>query len=157
MVDIEVDAFLADAVEAINGKLYALGAGWNIIYSAAFPMQHSRLGLGIIVRVPYTATNQNHTLEISLEDEDGTSQQIGIGPNGRIDKVKGDFNVGRPPALQAGDEQVVPMAIGIENLPLEKPGRCCFVFAVDGAERKRLPFRVMQLTQMGPVFTAQPE
>ena len=35
MSTIELDAFLADSVASVQGKLYALGAGWNRIAVAA--------------------------------------------------------------------------------------------------------------------------
>ncbi len=52
MGDIELDAFLADSVASVQGKLYALGAGWNRIAVALFPARHDRVGIGLLVRIP---------------------------------------------------------------------------------------------------------
>ena len=52
MGDIELDAFLADSVASVQGKLYALGAGWNRIAVALFPARHDRVGIGLLFRVP---------------------------------------------------------------------------------------------------------
>lgn len=56
----EVDAFLADSIVSAEGKLYVQGAGWNKIQATSFPFRHSRIGIGVIIHVPYTATNQVH-------------------------------------------------------------------------------------------------
>jgi len=94
----EVDAFLADSAEAVQGKIYALGIGWNSIYAAAFPTQHPRLSIGLTIRVPYTATNQMHRLTVRLETSDGERVRIGqqaAGPGQELRPVYefgGEFN-----------------------------------------------------------------
>jgi len=52
MSTIELDAFLADSVASVQGKLYALGAGWNRISVALFPARHDRIGIGLLFRLP---------------------------------------------------------------------------------------------------------
>lgn len=73
----EEAAFLADSVVAAEGKLYVRGAGWNVINTQALPCRHDRIGVGVRVSVPYTATNQMHSLEFVLEDADGKALPIG--------------------------------------------------------------------------------
>lgn len=151
---IEVDAFLADSVVAADGKLYALGVGWNTISAPAVPFFHDRVGIGVLVRVPYTATNQQHSLVVWLEDADGAKMPIGDAPDGegKIDEFRIEFNVGRPPTLSPGDEQVVPFALQINNLPFDQLGSYRFVFSVDGEPLRRLNFRVYQLQQQNVVL-----
>ncbi|MBI4729274.1 MAG: hypothetical protein HY775_07185 [Acidobacteria bacterium] len=140
---IEVDAFLADSVVVAEGKLFTQGAGWNIINTQGLPARHDRIGVGILVRVPYTATCQKHRLEIRLEDEDGARVSLGDArEGGRIDRIEAEFNVGRPPNLPHGDEQNVPFAININGLAFENAGAFRFVIAVDTVDAKELPFRV---------------
>ena len=149
---VEVDAFLADSVVAAEGKLYALGVGWNNITVPAIPFQQPRIGIGVLVRVPYTATNQQHSLVISLEDGDGNVLPLGDKPDGgKVTEFSIDFNVGRPPTLAPGDEQVVPFALQIDSLPFEKLGPYRFAFAVDGEPVRRLMFRVNQLQQQNVI------
>lgn len=151
---IEIDAFLADSVVVAEGKIHAQGAGWNVINAARVPTRHDRIGIGFVVRVPYTATNQEHTFELRLEDEDGKRLTFGDNPDGegRIEALGGQFNVGRPPTLKAGDEQVVPFAVNINGLLLEKAGNYRFVIAIDGHDTKQLPFRVMLIQQATPII-----
>lgn len=143
----EVDAFIADDVESVGGKLYALGAAWNIIRTEAVPTRHHRLALGIIVRVPYTATNQKHTLEVWIEDQDGKRLVLNEGgqvPEGEepLRALTGEFNVGRPPDLPAGAEQIVPISMRFNNVVFENAGSYRFVIEIDGSQEKVLPFRI---------------
>jgi len=154
---VQIDAFLADSVVTAEGKLFVQGAGWDNINTPGFPYAHDRIGIGMLVRVPYTDTNQDHRFAISLEDEDGQELPLadappGVeSPDGKIRRIEGAFNVGRPPTLVAGDDQLIPMALNFNGLPLEHPGRYTFVVEIDGTEAKRLPFRVHQMQSFGPV------
>jgi hypothetical protein len=141
----EVDAFLADSVETVNGKIYALGMGWNVITTPAVPTTHPRIGLGMLIRVPYTATNQPHQMELRLEDADGQvlalTEKPGE-PGESVHKLGATFNVGRPPQLTPGEEQIVPLSINIDRLTFEKAERYRFVIAIDGSDVKELSLRV---------------
>jgi hypothetical protein len=151
----DVEAFLADSVVVAEGKLYAQGAGWNMINVNVLPAQHDRIGIGLVITVPYTETNQEHAFSLHLETEDGEQLPLGDAPpgmdspDGRMRRIEGVFNMGRPPTLVAGDEQVIPLAINLKGLPFEAAGRYTFVVQVDGEEVKRLPFRV-QPARFGP-------
>ena len=151
---IEVDGFLADSVVVAEGKIYVQGAGWNVINAVRLPAQHDRIGIGFVVRVPYTATNQDHAFEVRLEDADANRLTFGDNPEGegRVEGLGGQFNVGRPPTLKPGDEQVVPFAVNINALPLEKAGNYRFVISIDGQDIKELPFRVMLIQQPKPII-----
>ncbi len=146
----EVDAFVADSVVAVEGKLYAQGAGWNVINTTALPVRHSRIGIGLIIRVPYTATNQMHRFEVRLDDSDGGRIPLGDAPlgveseDGKVYAVGGQFNVGRPPMLPAGDEQIVVVALNLDGLVFARADAYNVVIEIDGIEVNRLPIRVAQ-------------
>ena len=150
----DVDAFLADSVVAAEGKLYVQGAGWNAIFSPVVPVRQSRLGVGVLIQVPYSATNQMHTLEVKIVDADENSLVIADAPlgsdtpDGKVRELKGQFTVGRPPLLPAGDEQIVPIALNIDGLVFPEPGRYSVVVSISGTEVKRLPIRVQLVAQM---------
>jgi hypothetical protein len=106
-IEMEVDAFLADAAESVNGKIYAIGIGWNTIFAQTFPATHPRIALGVTVHVPFTATNQQHRFSVHLEDGDGNHLLLGsaVLPDGTEQELRvlgTNFNVGRPPLLPAG-------------------------------------------------------
>lgn len=153
----QIDAFLCDSVVSAEGKLYVHGAGWNTIWAQSFPARHPRVGIGIIIHVPYTATNQVHKLEVRVEDQDGNVIPIGDAPpgtdspDGKIRKLGGEFNVGRPPVLPPGDQQVVALAIQIDGLTFTDPNMYSVVIDLDGSEAKRLPMRVALLAAPAPM------
>lgn len=143
-----VDAILCDSVVTADGKLYLQGGGWHVLGADSFPFRQSRIGLGVILGVPYTATNQNHTLSMRLEDEDG--QQVQFGPvlaeqerDGKTPApIEARFNIGRPARIQPGEAQLLPFAINLDQLQFDKPATYSFVIDIDGNEVKRLIFRV---------------
>lgn len=140
----EIDAFLADSAESVQGKLYAIGIGWNSIFSTGFPFAQSRIALGITVQVPYNETNESHTIAVHLEDEDGRRKQLGMSApdNAPIAEIRSSFNVGRPPQLQAGDAQMISFAMNFDQLPFENPTMYNWVISIDDVATKRLPMRV---------------
>ena len=154
----ETDALLADSAAVAEGKVYVQGGGWNLINVQSFPFQQARIGIALVVKVPYTATNQVHRFKLSLQDEDGEVVGLGDAPpgieteDGKIRGIEGVFNIGRPPLLPPGDEQIVPLALNLDGISFEHPGRYSFGFEIDGSEVNRLSFRVQQPTnEMRPL------
>jgi hypothetical protein len=141
ITELGIDAFLCDSAVTAEGKLYAQGGGWNEIRTPGFPFRQPRMGLGLIVTVPYTATNQNHRLEVQLMSEDGLLP-LQTSPDGEKSTLEAQFNLGRPATLQPGDAQVVPFAVNIDGCEFSSPGAFSFVLRLDGTEVKRLTFRV---------------
>ncbi len=151
-----VDAFIADAASTAEGKIYALGMGWNVIYANAFPATHNHLAIAMTIHVPYTQTNQPHQVLVHLETEDAVKVKLGetrTGPEAEPEDILvigGEFSVGRPPALPAGDEQIVPLALSVDSLRFDHPGMYSWVISIDGTQMRRLPMRVALLNQLGP-------
>jgi hypothetical protein len=151
---IKVDAFLADSAETVQGKIYAMGIGWNNLFSQTFPLIYPRMALAAIISIPYTATNSNHKYRVYLEDAD--ARRISLQPGGEQGEENPkmldfgtDFNVGRPPLLPPGDPQVVPVSLVFDQLFIETPGMYSWVITIDGQELTRLHMRVVQLAQPG--------
>jgi len=124
---------LADYAEAVNGKLYLMGGAWDRIgvRDAGQPM---RFGVAVGVLVPWTATNQNHVLRLTLEDMDGTEHGV---------VVESTFVTGRPPELRPGSNQRVLLAVNT-LMPPPAPAEYALVASVDGDERRRVVFTVIQ-------------
>lgn len=152
-----VNGFLADSVASAEGKLYVQGAGWNVINAASLPARHSRIGIGVLIHVPYLATNQPHVLELTLEDADGGRLPLGDAPpapetpDGKVRSIRAEFNVGRPATIHPGDEQLVPIAINVDQLTFDREDQYSFVVRLDGTEMRRLSFRVNLVKQIGVV------
>lgn len=146
--DFTVNAVLCDSAVTAEGKVYIQGGGWNILGTNGFPFNQPRIGLAVVVGIPYTATNQNHRFSVELEGEDSQllplSSPPADDPTGEPQMaIEAQFNIGRPPHIQPGDAQTIPFAINFDQLRFESPGAFAFVMKIDGREVERLVFRVM--------------
>ena len=143
-VEIELDAFLADSVTSVQGKLYALGAGWNRIGVAQFPARHDRIGVGLLFRLPPGAPAEARRFELRLIGPPGQELTLGAGPNGPINRIGGEFTAG------GAEEQIVPIALNLNGLALPAPGDYRFVISIQGEDARTLPFAVQPIRAAGP-------
>ncbi len=128
---------LADHAEAVNGKLYVVGGGWDRIYATAFPTTHAHMSVAGILVVDWNETNERHTLELHLRDADGNE----LVPA----RIQGQFELGRPPGMRPGDASNIPVVFIENNLQFQAPGSYAFEWVVDGHELGRLHFSVQPL------------
>jgi Family of unknown function (DUF6941) len=124
---------LADFVQAVDGKLYMLGGGWNVLNVATFPASHT-VGIGVAIDISWNETNERHHADLLVEDADGTafeSPRVGI-----------DFETGRPPGHPVGTDQRLVFAV---NGPIEiaAPGSYSIVLRVSETELGRTRFQVV--------------
>ena len=139
MEPIVVDAFLADHVVESGHKLYANGVGWNIMRVKQLPGPLPPMGIGVLIHVPYTSTNEKHRFGVRLEGADGETIPLRTGEG---DAIGVEFNVGRPADLQPGDDQIVPLAINLIGVQIEATGAYMFRLSIDGDDARSLRFRV---------------
>src|SRR5262249_57332549 len=133
----EIEAFLADSVQATGGKLHALGIGWRVIQASAIPVRHDRIGIGLIGRTEAGEAGQ-HTLTLSLLDPEGAARAFGAGG-----PLQATFS---SPAGQG----TATLALNLDGIVFEAEGDHTFVVTIDGTPITRLPFRV-QTTPEPPV------
>ena len=138
---------LCDHAEAADGKLFINGAGINVLWTNPQPPHPVTFSVGVIVQVPYTATNQVHTITVSLFDEDGQPvvpwMPDGAPERSRAITIEGQFNIGRPPILPAGEAQTLRFAFNIQGVALPALGMYSVTIDLDGSKLRRLPFRLM--------------
>jgi hypothetical protein len=129
---------LADHAEAINGKLYLMGGGWDRLWVADFGQPH-RLAIAVGVLVPWNATNRQHDLALLLEGEDGQP----------LLRINVPILMGRPPALRPGDTQRMVLAI---NGPVALPGPGTYAVRalLNGEEDRRATFHAEAAPQSPP-------
>lgn len=129
----DVSMLLCDRAQVAEGKLYVLGAGWNLV-AAGFPFPCE---VAVLVEVPWTATNEKHDFVLSLLTEDGDSVELG----GEVVQVAGQFEVGRPPGIKPGSalNQQMVFKFGMLQLP---PSGYVFEFSIADQMLARKPFRV---------------
>lgn len=122
---------LADAAQVVGGKVYLIGGGWETLVVNQFPAQQY-LAIAASFRVPWNETNQRHSVEIEIQNEDGRS----------FVRFQGQIEVGRPPGIPLGCDQRAQLAFACV-LPFEAPSNFVIVASIEGQEMKRTPFRVV--------------
>ena len=136
----EIRAFLADGVQAVGGKLYVLGAGWNRLATRRFPARHDRIGIGALI-VLEAGEAGRHSLTVRLLDPDAEPTTLAIDPQGAARQPHRSA-FGAHAAPDGLDETVVPLALNLDGLLFEEPGNYSFELSIDGGEPERLTFKV---------------
>lgn len=152
----DVDSVLCNHAEVADGKLYINGAGIHMSFVGPEPPHAVTLGLGLVIHVPYQLTNEPHTASITLVDEDGAVVTPWSPPGADVPNAVNltlPFNIGRPPFVERGDDQSLPLAVNFVNIGLPHLGRFSFSVKVDGTEVARQSFRA-QLRPAGFGFGA---
>ena len=133
---------LTDFSEALNGKLYAMGAGWNMLRFPQLPREWA-FGIGIGIDVPWDETNRRHALSLHIEDPDG--ERLG-------DEFSMDFETGRPAGSVVGQDQRIVLSLG-SRTTFATAGPHAVVVRVAEEEIGRSRFYVVE----APPQTAPPE
>ena len=134
-----VRLFLAHAAEVQSDMLFAMGAGWTEIGP-----QPSPLAIAAIVEVPWDETNRQHTLEISIIDEDGQPFLVPTPAGDQPVRFEARFDVGRPPGVTAGRSFNVPVAINLQPLPFQAGRQYLVRASINGQPRDEVTFFVRQ-------------
>ncbi len=124
---------LADYAESVNGKLYAMGAGWNVLNFPELP-QEWRFSVGLGIDVGWDETNRRQSLEMVIEDPDGN--ELG-------DELSLDIEAGRPPGLPAGQDQRLVIAINV-GATFETVGPHALIVRSGDEELERARFYLVQ-------------
>jgi len=125
---IRATIMLADSAQAVGGKLYILGGGWNMVNG---PVASA---IAVLFNVSWDLGNTRHTWRLELVDSDNQPVRVPQ-PEGEPQPiyVAGEFEVGRPEGYPQGAELVSPLAVQLGPLPLA-PGRYVWRLLIDGEE-----------------------
>lgn len=130
-------ALLADAVQAVRGKLFILGGGWDTLWVQNFPARHPSLAIGLRLRVPVTWGGERLRLSVELQDADGRS----LLPHPLIQEIR----LPKPAQHAAGATDFgLIRSFTFNNLVFEVEGHYSFVILVEGEPVSRLRFMVRQ-------------
>lgn len=127
-------ALLADAVQAVRGKLFILGGGWDTLWVRSFPARHPSMAIGLRLRVPSSWGAEMLKLSVELQDADGApllAQPLSH-------QVKLPAHPQPPSATDIG----VIRSFTFNNLLFVAEGSYSFVIAVDDEPVSRLRFTV---------------
>lgn len=116
----KVTMMLANHVEVHNGLFYIHGGGWTVTGP-----EPTRMGLAILVQVPWDKTNLEHRWKLELVDADGLPVVL-EDAEGPLFSVEGAFEVGRPSGIKAGTPMDMPMSFDLSGMPIPAGGRYRF-------------------------------
>lgn len=122
---------LAEHAETIHGKLYLMGGAWETMHVASFDAAVS-LTLAVSILVPWHATNQPHTLSVSVQTADGDVLTL----------ERRQVMVGRPTHIEPASTQRTLLVLELRvNLP--EPARYAVVAGINDISQARLSFRAV--------------
>lgn len=128
---------LAEAAEAVSGKIFIHGGCVERHYAAEFPTS-LRVDIATSVLVGWNETNQDHRLRLAIVDEDEKP----------LVEIEAVFTPGRPPAAKPTQE--LRQLIAIKGpFPIEKPGAYKLKASLDGEDQEP-PFRFWVEGLTGP-------
>lgn len=136
-------ALLADAVQAVRGKLFILGGGWDTLWVRQFPARHPSLAIGLRLRVPVSWAREEIGLSVELQDADGQP----LLPKPLSHQIKLPTSRSQPP--NATDFGLV-RSFTFNNLVFRSEGPYSFVISVDDEPVSRLRFSVRERPQRRP-------
>lgn len=128
--------FAADHAVAVEGKLYVNGGFWDRLNIPAFPHAVPAVSIAAVLRIPYRAYHQDHTMSVGLEDADGNPLPL---------RIDGQFRVGAEPYMKHGDPTTMPLAFNVNGILIERAGDYAFTLSVDQTEIERFTFRAAQV------------
>jgi hypothetical protein len=133
---------LADSVTVAEGRLHVQGGGWNHLYPQELPTSVGRIGIGILLHLPLAA--ETAEVALRLEGPDGDPVALVAGQDTRpLLSVTATVRPGETPAGSPIGEYVIPMAINLDGVALERDGVHRAVVAIDGADACEAAFAVM--------------
>jgi len=124
---------LTDYSEVLAGKVYAMGGGWNMLRFPSLPTEH-HFGIAFGIDVPWSETNQPHTLRLEIQDPDG----VRLG-----DEFVVEFETGRPPGAMHGQDQRIVLSLNAQ-VGFENAGPHAVVVHVGEDEVARSRFYVLE-------------
>jgi hypothetical protein len=122
----KVTMLLADAAEAVNGKLYVLGGGWSITGPDPMPS-----AIAIKIDVPWDEANKRHSLKLTLVDTDDKPAMVPTPVGEQPLEFRFEFEVGRPPGLKPGTPLDYALAINLGPVPLQPDSRYVWRLWID--------------------------
>ena len=128
---------LCDSAQAVGGKLYILGGGWNITGPQPTPS-----AIAIYVEVSWDLTNVQHPWRLELLDADDQPVLVPTPLGEQPLVLEGMLEVGRPVGIQPGIGLGIPLAINLAPLPLQPASRYVWRLTIAGhtEDNWRLPF-----------------
>jgi len=123
---------LADAAQAVGGKLFILGGGWSVTGPEPGPT-----AIALKFDVPWDQANVRHRWQLELLDADGSPALLLEEAAGeRSIMFAGEFEVGRPPGVKPGTPLDLALALNLGPLSLPPGNRYVWRLSIDGESQE---------------------
>ena len=130
----EVDfALLADAADAVNGKLYLVGGAFDTIWAQQTPLMYPKLSLALRLLFSPAELGRKHKLEIRIMNEDGKN----VAP-----PIAGELEVQKNSNLPKGWRQGFLTVMNFANLNFSNFGDYTFELVMNNTGIKSIPLRI---------------
>lgn len=131
----EVDfAFLADAAEVSNNKLYVIGGAIDTIWVPKIPFVHPHMTFVMRLLFSTAEVGNTHKLEIHIVAADGK----------RVATIGGNLEIKGNSSASSGRKQGLMTALNIANLKFDSLGDYAFEVVVDNFSLRGVPLLVAQ-------------
>lgn len=127
-------AFLADAADVSQGKLFVMGGAFDTVHVPGFPATHPSLAVVVRLLLSPNDLDREHELQILLLNADGK----------HIASANGKLRVPKMPGTPAGWKQAVLLPLRFFNVPFVQEGHYSIEILYDGTMAKAIPLRVLQ-------------
>jgi hypothetical protein len=120
-----VTMLLCDAAQAVDNKLYVLGAGWSVTGPNPAPS-----AIALHLKVPWDEANMPHVMRLELIDADGQPVAPAAGADPIV--IESQFEVGRAAGLPPGTPIDLSVALNFGPIALAHGGRYDWRLTIDG-------------------------
>jgi hypothetical protein len=127
----KVTMLLADAAQAVSGKLYILGGGWSITGP-----EPTASAIALKIEVPWDEANRRHSMTLALVDGDSQPVRLPTPAGQEPLVIQGQFETGRPAGLKPGTPLDAVLAISLAPLPLKPDSRFVWRLTIDNETRE---------------------
>jgi Family of unknown function (DUF6941) len=122
----ESTLLLADAAQAIGGKLYILGGGWSVIVPG------TPFAVAVKLEVPWSQATDRHVARLELVDEDGQAVEAPTAEDAAEPVMHEEhFCTGIPPGVKAGTPLDHVFTLTVLGLPLAPGTRYEWRLSID--------------------------
>jgi len=133
--------FLADHAEAVGGKLYVTGGGWDTIRASGFPTVHPHLSVCVALEVGWEDMDRPIDVRVVLLDADGRSTLPSA--------VGGRAEARRAEHMGPGDTAPLLLVFNLLGLRFANPGSFTVSVELDSEPVAQIPLKLVQVPKPG--------